>query len=198
MNGIRLGQTVMLSGCYQCNAKLKVRGQFLHCVDQRFSTPVLAPPRSAHFACLCCLNTPDSDHQLIRRKFHEWTVFRLTCSLHSVHCSLLPKHEKSVDVYFTSELIYSLIYSRICATQCTQCIYTSVNKSNLNSCLAHFNALWMEHIRSLRTGMMVEYPVKSTSQGTYGRIEQRSEVKRETYKMCRAGGREDWSWKPLV
>ncbi len=74
------------------------------------------PPRSAHFACLCCLNTPDSDHQLIRRKFHEWTVFPLTCSLHSVHCSLLPKHEKSVDVYFTSELIYSLIYSRICAT----------------------------------------------------------------------------------
>ncbi len=46
----------------------------------------------------------------------------------------------------------------------------------------------MEHIRSLRTGMMAEYPVKSTSQGTYGRIEQRSEVKRETYKMCRAGG----------
>ncbi len=36
--------------------------------------------------------------------------------------------------------------------------------------------------------MMAEYPVKSTSQGTYGRIEQRSEVKRETYKMCRAGG----------
>ncbi len=30
--------------------------------------------------------------------------------------------------------------------------------------------------------------MKSTSQGTYGRIEQRSEVKRETYKMCRAGG----------
>ncbi len=83
---------------------------------QRFSTPVLAPPCSAHFACLCSLNTPDSDHQLIRRKFHEWTVFRLTCSLHSVHCSLLPKHEKSVDVYFISELIYSLIYSRICAT----------------------------------------------------------------------------------
>ncbi len=86
-----------------------------HCLAQRFSTPVLAPPCSAHFACLCCLNTPDSDHQLIRRKFHEWTVFQLTCSLHSVHCSLLPKHEKSVDVYFTSELIYSLIYSRICA-----------------------------------------------------------------------------------
>ncbi len=40
-------------------------------LEQRFSTPVLAPPRSAHLACLCCLNAPDSDHQLIRRKFHE-------------------------------------------------------------------------------------------------------------------------------
>ncbi len=69
-------------------------------LGQRFSTPVLAPPRSAHFACLCCLNTPDSDHQLIRRKFHEWTVFRLTCSLHSVHCSLLPKHDGSNAEWF--------------------------------------------------------------------------------------------------
>ncbi len=47
----------------------------------------------------------------------------------------------------------------------------------------------MEHIRSLRTGMMAEYPVKSTSQGTYGRIEQRSEVKRETYKCAERGAR---------
>ncbi len=33
---------------------------------------------------------------------NERTVFWLTCSLHSVHCSLLPKHGKSVEVYFTS------------------------------------------------------------------------------------------------
>ncbi len=50
--------------------------------------------------------------------------------------------------------------------------YTSVNKYNLNSRLAHFNALWMEHIHSFRTGIMAEYPVMSTSQGPYGRIEQ--------------------------
>ncbi len=46
----------------------------------------------------------------------------------------------------------------------------------------------MEYIRSLRTGIMVEYPVMSPSQGTYLRIEQTSEAKRETYEMCRAGG----------
>ncbi len=46
----------------------------------------------------------------------------------------------------------------------------------------------MEYIRSLRTGIMVEYPVMSPSQSTYLRIEQMSEAKRETYEMCRAGG----------
>ncbi len=38
---------------------------------------------------------------------------------------------------------------------------------------------------------MAEYPVMSTSQGTYGRMEQTPEAVRETYKMCRAGGCED-------
>ncbi len=46
-------------------------------------------------------NKDDSDNQLIRRELHEWTVFRLTCSLHSVHCSLLPAHGKLAEVYFT-------------------------------------------------------------------------------------------------
>ncbi len=31
-----------------------------------------------------------SDNQLVRSALRAWTVFRLTCSLHSVHCSLLP------------------------------------------------------------------------------------------------------------
>ncbi len=35
---------------------------------------------------------------------------------------------------------------------------------------------------------MVEYPVMSTSQGTYVRIEQTSEAIRVTYEICRAGG----------
>ncbi len=66
--------------------------------------------------------------------------------------------------------------------------YTSVNIYNFNSRLAHLYALWMEYIRSLRTGIMAEYPVMSTSQGTYVRIEQTSEAIRVTYEICRAGG----------
>ncbi len=42
-----------------------------------------------------------------------------------------------------------------------------------------------------------EYPVMSTSQGTYVPIEQTSEAIRVTYEICRAGGREDWNWEPL-
>ncbi len=49
----------------------------------------------------------------------------------------------------------------------------------------------MEHIRSLRTGIIAEYQVMSTSQGTYGRIEQTSHLKRDTYEMCKGGG-VDW------
>ncbi len=46
----------------------------------------------------------------------------------------------------------------------------------------------MNGIRSLRTGIMEEYPVMSTSKDTCVRIEQTSEVIRVTYEMCRAGG----------
>ncbi len=54
-------------------------------------------------------------------------------------------------------------------------------------------------IRLLRTGIMAEYPVMSTSQGTYVRIEQTSVVIRVTYEMCRAGGgHEEWNWEPLI
>ncbi len=49
------------------------------------------------------VNTPDSDNQLVRSAFREWAVYWLTCSLHSVHCSLLSEQGKSVEVYFTSE-----------------------------------------------------------------------------------------------
>ncbi len=61
-----------------------------------------APP-----LCIFCMslfvNTPDSDNQLVRSALHAWTVFRLTCSLHRVHCSLLPEQGKSAEVYFISE-----------------------------------------------------------------------------------------------
>ncbi len=47
----------------------------------------------------------------------------------------------------------------------------------------------MEYIRSLRTGIMVEYPVMSTSQGTCVRIEQTSEAIRVTNEICREDAR---------
>ncbi len=157
------------------------------------------------------VNTPDSDNQLVRSALHALTVFRLTCSLHRahcsphrvhcsphrVHCSLLP--EEGNPLKFT---LFRNIHSWICAAQrlharTSVTSYTSVNIYNFNSRLAHFNALWMEYISSLRTGIMEEYPVTSTSQGTYVPIEQTSEAIRVTYEICRAGGREDWNWELL-
>ncbi len=144
------------------------------------------------------VNTPDSDNQLVRSALHAWTVFRLTCSLHRIHCSLLP--EQGNPLKFT---LFRNIHSWICAAQrlhawTSVTSYTSVNIYNFNSRLAHLYALWMEYIRSLRTGIMTEYPVMSTSQGTCVRIEQTSEAIRVTYEICRAGGREDWNWEPLA
>ncbi len=181
-------------------------------LKQRFSIPVIAPPPLCIFCMSLFVNTPDSDNQLVRSALHAWTVFRLTCSLHSVHCSLHSVHcslhrvhcsllpEQGNPLKFT---LFRNIHSWICAAQrlharTSVTSYTSVNIYNFNSRLAHFNALWMEYIRSIRTGIMVEYPVMSTSQGTYVRIEQTSEAIRVTYVICRAGGREDWNWEPLA
>ncbi len=126
------------------------------------------------------------------------SLFGAHCSLHRVHCSLLP--EQGNPLKFT---LFLNIHSWICAAQRLQArtsvtSYTSVNIYNFNSRLAHFNALWMEYIRSLWTGIMAEYPVMSTSQGTYVPIEQTSEAIRVRYDICRAGGREDWNWEPLL
>jgi len=71
-------------------------------LKQRFSIPVIV-----HTLCIFCMslfvNKPDSDNQLVRSALHAWTVFRLTCSLHRVNCSLLPEQGKSAEVYFISE-----------------------------------------------------------------------------------------------
>ncbi len=134
------------------------------------------------------VNTPDSDNLLGRSELRAWTVFRLTCSLHSDHCSLLPEG-KSVKVYFTSEhsfmelrlrnVLYLCKYIKFKFTSRTlQCPLhgTYMFASNWNhggiSCDVHFPG----HLRSNRTT---------------------SEAIRETYKMFRAGGREDWNWGPL-
>ncbi len=163
------------------------------------------PPHSAYFACLSLLT-------------HLIQIISLldVCSMHELCSDWHAPYTGSIAPYSLSRgnplKFTSLrnIHSWICAAQrlharmSVASFYTSVNIYNFNSRLAHFNALWMEYIRSLRTGIMAEYPVMSTSQGTYVRIEQTSEAIRVTYEICRAGGglglrlgREDWNWEPL-
>ncbi len=127
---------------------------------QRFSIPVLAtpPPPPAYLACLALFITPDSDNLLIRSSVH------LPCS--DWHCpntaSIAPYSLIRGNPLKFSSL--QNIHSWNCAVQCLHTrtsvtSYTSVNIYNLNSRLAHFNALCMEHIHSLQTGIMAEYPV---------------------------------------
>ncbi len=165
-----------------------------------------APP-ALHICMSLFVNTPDSDNQLVRSALRAWTVFQMTCSLHRVHCSLHSVHCSLHSVHCS--LHHCSLHRSIAPytgsiapntgpiAPYTGSSYTSVNIYNFNSRLAHFNALWMEYIRSLRTGIMEEYPVMSTSQGTCVRIEQTSEAIRVTYDICRAGVREDWNWEPL-
>ncbi len=137
-----------------------------------------APP-----LCIYCMslldNTPDSYNQLVRSALRAWTVFRLTCSLHSVHCSLLPEQGKYVEVYFTSE--HSLMDLR-CATssRTDECDIIYVCKYIQFKFTSRTLQFSMNGIRSLWTGIMEEYRVMSTSQGTYDRLEQTSEVIRVT------------------
>ncbi len=116
------------------------------------------------------------------------------CSLHRVHCSLLP--EQGNLLKFT---LFRNIHSWICAAQrlharTSVTSYTSVNIYNLNSRLAHFNALWMEYIRSLRTGIMAEYPdVHFAGHLRSNRTNIWSD-KSNIRNMQNGGGREDWNW----
>ncbi len=162
--------------------------QVLDGLKQTFSIPVLAPPRSAYFACLSLLtHLIQIISSLEVRSMHE-----LCSDWHAPYTGSIAPYTESIAPYTGSIAPYSLsrgnllkftlfrnIHSWICAVQrlharTSVTSYTSVNIYNLNSRLAHFNALWMEYIRSLRTGIMTEYPVMSTSQGTYVRIEQTS------------------------
>ncbi len=160
----------------------------IYSVKQRFSIPVLAPPRSAYFACLSLLTHLIQIISLLElRSMHE-----LCSDWHAPHTGSIAPYSLSRGnpLKFT---LFQNIHSWICTAQCLHArtsvtSYTSVNIYNFNSCLAHFNALWMEYIRLLRTGIMAEYPVMANSQGTYVRIEQTSEVIRVTYEICRGGG----------
>ncbi len=75
--------------------------------------------------------------------------------------------------------------------------YTSVNICNFNSCLAHLYALWMEYVRfELESWWNILWYYLGWAFTI--EIKQTSEVIRVTYKMCWAGGHEDWNWEPLI
>ncbi len=148
---------------------------------QRFSIPVLAPPRSAYFACLSLWTHLIQIISLLEvRSMHE------LCS--DWHAPYSRAGEIRWSLLHFGTFIHCFFAAQRLHAQTSVTSYTSVNIYNFNSRLAHFNALWMEYIRSLRTGIMAEYPVMSTSQGSYVRIEQTSEAIRVTYEICRAGG----------
>ncbi len=140
--------------------------------ELRFSIPVLAAPCSAYFGCLSLLTHLIQIISLLEvRSMHE-----LCSDWHAPYTGSIAPYSLSRGnpLKFT---LFRNIHSWICTAQrlharTSVTSYTSVNIYNFNSRLAHFNALWMEYIHSLRTGIMVEYPVMSTSQGTYVRIEQ--------------------------
>ncbi len=106
------------------------------------------------------VNTPDSYNQLVRSALRAWTVFRLTCSLHRVHCSLLPEQGNPVEVYFTSE--HSLMDLR-CATssRTDECDIIYVCKYIQFKFTSRTLQFTMNGIRSLWTGIMEEYRVMS-------------------------------------
>ena len=104
--------------------------------NKLYSSPAVlnSSPRSPQLCIFCMslfVNTPDSDNQLVRSELRALTVFPLTWSLHSVHCSLLPEQGKSVEVYLSLEHLFRDL---CCATSSHTSVtsYTSVNKYNFN------------------------------------------------------------------
>ncbi len=86
------------------------------------------------------------------------------CSMHELCSDWHAPYTGSIAPYSLSRgnplkfTLFRNIHSWICAAQrlharTSVTSYTSVNIYNFNSRLAHFNALWMEYIRSLRTGI---------------------------------------------
>ncbi len=145
-----------------------------------------APPLYIFFMSLL-VNTPDSDNQLVRSALHEWTVFRLTCSLHSVHCSLLPEQGKAAEVYFTSE--HSFMDLR-CATslrtdECDIIYVCKYIQFKFTSRTLH--ALWMEYVRfELESWRNIVWcPLRRHLRSNRTNVWS----DKSTYEMCRAVGR---------
>ncbi len=203
-----------LSSMLICVRKGTVRGVAPPCRDNQIgrasSAAVLnSSPRAPPPPPLCIfwksilVNTPDSYNQLVRSALRAWTVFRLTCSLHRVHCSLLHEQMKSIKVYFTSELsfmdLHCATYSRtdecdiIYLCKYIQFKFTSRTlQCTLNGCtLYKFASNWNHvgiscdvhfagHLRSNRTNFWSN---------------------KSNIRNVQSGGglgRENWNWEPLI
>ncbi len=118
------------------------------------------------------VNTPDSDHQLVRSALRAWTVFRLTCSLYTV--SIAPYSMSRVircGLHHFRTFIHSLHCASSSSTDECDIIYLWYIQFKFTSRTHIFT---LNGISLLRTGIMVEW--MSTSQGTYVRLEQRSAI----------------------
>ncbi len=144
------------------------------------------------------VNTPDSDNQLVRSALHEWNCVSDWHAPYTV--SIAPYSlSRGKPLKFTSlQNIHSWILRCATSLRTDECDIIYVCKYIQFKFTSRTLQCTMNGIRSLRTGIMEEYRVMSTSQGTCVRIEQTSEVIRVTYEMCRAVGREDWNWEPLL
>ncbi len=67
------------------------------------------------------VNTPDSDNQLVRSALRAWTVFRLTCSLHSVHCSLHRVHCSLHRVHCSLHRVHCSLHRVHCSLHRVHC-----------------------------------------------------------------------------
>ncbi len=114
--------------------------------------------------CICCMSCQVNTHQIqITSSLEESYVQELCSDWHAPYTVFIAPYSLSKE----NLLKFLHTQTKLTREVWSVTLYTSINKYNLNSCLAHFNALWMEHIHSLRTGIMAEYLVMSTSQGTY-------------------------------
>ncbi len=157
-----------------------------------------APPLYIFFMSLL-VNTPDNQ---IISSLEVRSMNELCSDWHASYTVSIAPYSLSRGkplkfTYFTSE--HSFMDLR-CATslRTDECDIIYVCKYIQFKFTSRTLQCTMNGIRSLRTGIMEEYRVISTSQGTCVRIEQTSEVIRVTYEMCRAVGREDWNWEPLI
>ncbi len=121
----------MMSACFwgldACHDSWDATGKnTFHWSNSYYSrTAVLNSSPRAPPLCIYCMsllvNTPDSYNQLVRSALRAWTVFRLTCSLHSVHCSLHRVHCSLHSVHCSLHRVHCSLHSVHCSLHSVHC-----------------------------------------------------------------------------